>query len=115
MGKFVDYYKVVSIVYKNKTPKYGLEYSYNAQLMGEDGKSLFLKKPGAGKVKLNDINNIKSKDGKDLITTLELDFQDILQEALLRQLEIYEGDFGTAILMEVKTGQIKAITNLKKT
>ena len=107
--------RTIGDLYKNNTPKYGLEYSYNSDLMGQDGKCLFLHKPGAGKIKVKDSNNLESKDGRDLITTIDLDFQDILEDALLRQLEIYEANFGTAILMEVKTGKIKAITNLKKT
>ncbi|MBL32104.1 MAG: hypothetical protein CMP62_05225 [Flavobacteriales bacterium] len=106
--------RTIGDLYKNNTPKYGLEYSYNTELMGQDGKALFLKKPGAGKIKIKDSNNLNAIDGKDLITTLDLDYQDILENALLRQLEIYDASFGTAILMDVKTGKIKAITNLKK-
>ena len=99
----------------NNVPKYGLEYSYNSDLMGEDGQCLVLYEPGVGSRKINNANNIDSKPGKDLITSIDLNLQDIVEEALLRQLEKYEANFGTAVLMEVKTGQIKAITNLKKT
>jgi cell division protein FtsI (penicillin-binding protein 3) len=106
--------RTIGDLYKDKTPKYGLEYSYNAELMGQDGKSSFIKKPGAGKIKIKDGHSIESRDGQDLITTLDLDLQDIVEQALLRQLEIYKADFGTAILMEVKTGRIKSISNLKK-
>ena len=107
--------RTIGDLYENHTPKYGLEYSYNSELMGQDGKSLFLKKPGAGRIKIKDSNNIASIDGRDLITTIDLGLQDILEESLLKQLEMYKADFGTAILMEVRTGKIKAITNLKKT
>ena len=82
--------------------------------MGKDGRSLVLHEPGFARF-IEHPNNIDPQSGKDLITTIELDYQDILESALLRQLEKYEADFGTAILMEVKTGQIKAITNLSKT
>ena len=107
--------RTIGDLYKNNTPKYGLEYSYNSELMGQDGKCLFLHKPGAGKIKIKDANNLEPRDGRDLITTIDLDFQDILEDALLRQLEAYEANFGTAILMEVSTGKVKGITNLKKT
>ena len=107
--------RTIGDLYQDNTPKYGLEYSYNSDLMGQDGKCLFLNKPGAGQIKIKDSNNIEPQHGKDLITTIDLDFQNILEDALLRQLEAYEADFGTAILMEVTTGQVKAITNLKKT
>jgi len=93
----------------------GLEYSYNADLMGQDGKCFFINKSGAGKLKIKDRQNLDAKDGRDLITTIDLGLQDIVEDALLRQLELYEADFGTAILMEVKTGKIKAISNLQKT
>jgi cell division protein FtsI (penicillin-binding protein 3) len=98
----------------DNTPKYGLEYSYNSELMGKDGKSIVLREPGVNRI-IDNSNNIDPESGKDLITTLELDYQDILEKSLLRQLEKHDADFGTAILMSVKTGQIKAITNLKKT
>lgn len=108
--------RTIGDLYKdNSVPKYGLEYSYNSDLMGEDGQCLVLYEPGIGSRKINNSNNIESKPGKDLITSIDLNLQDIVEESLLRQLEKYQADFGTSILMEVKTGQIKAITNLKKT
>ena len=98
----------------NNTPIYGLEYSYNSNLMGINGRHLVLHEPGLDR-KIKSSDNTPPTSGKDLITTLELDYQDILDQALLRQLENYEATFGIAILMEVKTGKIKAITNLDKT
>ena len=80
--------------------------------MGINGRHLVLHEPGLDR-KIKSSSNIPSTAGKDLITTLELSYQDILEQALLRQLEKSEADFGTAILMEVNTGQIKSITNLK--
>lgn len=99
---------------ENGVPIYGLEYSYNSQLMGKDGRQLVLHEPGVDRI-VNSSDNILPESGKDLITTIELSYQDILEQAVLRQLEKFEADFGTAILMEVETGQIKAITNLEKT
>lgn len=108
--------RTIGDLYKeNGVPKYGLEYSYNSELMGEDGQCLVLYEPGTGDRKINNADNIDPKPGKDLITSIDLKLQDILEDALLRQLEKFEADFGTSILMDVKTGQIKAITNLKKT
>ncbi len=108
--------RTIGDLYKdNSVPKYGLEYSYNSDLMGEDGQCLVLYEPGIGSRKINNSNNIDSKPGRDLITSIDLKLQDIVEESLLRQLEKYQADFGTSILMEVKSGQIKAITNLKKT
>ncbi len=95
-------------------PIYGLEYSYNSELMGVDGRQLVLHEPGLDR-SINSSDNISPNSGQDLITTIELSYQDILEQAVLRQLEKFKADFGTAILMEVNTGQIKAITNLQKT
>ena len=54
-------------------------------------------------------------DGNDVVTTINVDCQDIVQGALTRQLEYYKANAGTAILMDVKTGDIKAIANVSKT
>ena len=76
--------RTIGDLYKNNTPKYGLEYSYNAELMGKDGKHLIIHEPGNDFRKINNSNNIHPEDGKDLITTLDLELQDILEQALLR-------------------------------
>ena len=55
------------------------------------------------------------EDGNDVITTIDVDYQDIVQHALLRQMEKFEADKGCAVLMEVKTGDVKAIANLTRT
>ena len=62
--------------------------------------------------RLSDNNEVEPIDGKDIITTIDLNIQDIAHHALLGQLEKYEADHGTAVVMEVKTGEIKAIANL---
>ena len=107
--------RTIGDLYKDTdAPIYGLEYSYNSQLGGVDGQHLTLYEPGLER-KINSSENISPEEGQDLITTIDLSYQDILDQALLRQLELYEANFGTAVLMEVKTGQIKAISNLSKT
>ena len=53
--------------------------------------------------------------GSDLYTTINVGFQDITHHSLLEQLEIFEADHGTAIVMETSTGEIKAISNLGRT
>ncbi len=113
--KYPDYaQRTVGHLYKNNTPKYGLEYHYNHKLMGRDGRVLELYDPGAEPRAINSPDNIEPLDGSDLITTLDLDLQDIVHEALLRQLERFGAEFGTSILMEVSSGEIKAVSNLKK-
>jgi cell division protein FtsI (penicillin-binding protein 3) len=52
------------------------------------------------------------KDGKDVITTINVNLQDFTQNALTQQMVKSQAEWGTAIVMEVKTGEIKAIANL---
>ncbi|MEL7585445.1 MAG: penicillin-binding transpeptidase domain-containing protein [Prolixibacteraceae bacterium] len=52
------------------------------------------------------------KDGKDVITTINVNLQDFAQNALMRQMETSQAEWGTAVVMEVKTGEVKAIANL---
>ncbi|MCR9011990.1 penicillin-binding protein [Gabonibacter chumensis] len=89
----------------------GLEEAYENELKGELGRSIRQMMSGRWvSVTVED-----PVDGNDVITTIDVDFQDIVQNALDRQMELYDADAGTAILMEVKTGDIKAIANLTKT
>jgi len=55
---------------------------------------------------------IEPKEGKDVITTINVNLQDYAQTALGKQMEISQAEWGTAIVMEVKTGNIKAIANM---
>ncbi len=55
---------------------------------------------------------IEPKDGSDVITTLNVNLQDFANNALHRQMEMSQAEWGTAIVMEVKTGEVKAIANL---
>jgi cell division protein FtsI (penicillin-binding protein 3) len=61
---------------------------------------------------LNRSNEIDPVNGADILTTIDINIQDVAEEALLKQLEINKADHGCAILMEVKTGEIRAIANL---
>lgn len=55
---------------------------------------------------------VEPQEGKDVITTLNVNLQDYAQTALGKQMEISQAEWGTAIVMEVKTGDIKAIANI---
>lgn len=86
----------------------GLEKAFDAELRGEPG--LSYKQNISGRwVKRT---KVKPKDGMDVVTTINVKFQDIVETALLRQCEISRPEWATAVLMEVKTGEIKAIANL---
>ena len=81
-------------------------------LRGEDGKRR-KQKIGKGKWKpIEDYNQVEPQDGYDVYTTIDVNIQDIAHHALLEQLEYYKADHGTVVVMETKTGEIRAISNL---
>ncbi len=91
--------------------RYGLELSFDSLLRG---------KPGIGHQERiqNTLRIVPDKpqvDGSDIVTTLNVEMQDIVNRALLKELELLEAVSGVAILMEVNTGDIKAIANLTRT
>jgi cell division protein FtsI (penicillin-binding protein 3) len=55
---------------------------------------------------------VEPKEGKDVITTINVNLQDYAQTALGKQMETSQAEWGTAIVMEVKTGNIKAVANM---
>lgn len=89
----------------------GLEGAFENHLKGEMGEGLKRMMSGTWMI----ITDREPVDGEDVVTTIDVDYQDITQHALIRQLEAFEAANGTAILMEVKTGDIKAIANLTRT
>jgi len=88
----------------------GLEGSFEKYLRGEDGVGYRQNLSGRWMERVE----IQPEDGMDIITTINIKMQDITESALLKQLMKSDADWATAILMEVETGQIKAIANLGK-
>jgi cell division protein FtsI (penicillin-binding protein 3) len=93
----------------------GLEGAYDQALRGVGGMRLMQKIAGGVWMPINDENEIEPEDGADIITTLDMNIQDVAENALLEQLSKHEADHGCVVLMEVKTGEIKAISNLSRT
>ena len=93
----------------------GLEGAYSDVLSGIDGQRLMQKIAGGVWMPVNDADEVEPEDGKDIYTTIDVNLQDVAENALLKQLQKHQADHGTVVLMEVKTGSIKAIANLKKT
>ena len=92
----------------------GIERSFNNYLAGRDGKGLFQKVAGGNWKPVHDASDVKPIDGYDVHTTIDINLQDVSQHALLKALEKYEAAYGCVVLMEVKTGEIKAISNLTR-
>jgi len=93
----------------------GLEGAFTEYLSGIKGSRL-KQKIAKGQWKPIGMDNIvEPKDGYDVYSTIDVNIQDIAHHALLGQLEKYKADHGCVIVMETKTGEIKAISNLGKT
>jgi len=91
----------------------GIDGAFGAKyLRGEDGQRR-KQKIGKGQWKpIEDYNQVEPQDGYDVYTTIDVNIQDIAHHALLEQLEKYKADHGTVVVMETKTGEIRAISNL---
>ncbi len=92
----------------------GIEWAFRKYLNGKDGKILKQKIAQGQWKPIRDINEVDPQDGYDIISTLDVYIQDIAHHALLKQLQLYQADHGCVVVMETKTGQIKAISNLGK-
>ena len=93
----------------------GLEGSFGNNLQGTGGKRL-MRRVGNGSWMPVDIENeVEPQNGDDIITTLDINLQDLAESALRKELIADSANHGCAIVMEVKTGYIKAIVNLGKT
>jgi cell division protein FtsI (penicillin-binding protein 3) len=90
----------------------GIEWSFRKYLNGKDGKVLKQKIAKGQWKPIRDVNEIDPQDGYDVISTIDVYIQDIAHHALLKQLEYYEADHGCVVVMETKTGHVKAISNL---
>lgn len=90
----------------------GLEGAFDEILSGTHGTRLMQKIEGGTWMPIDPANEIKPENGNDLITTIDIDIQDVAENALKRQLAYHKADHGCAIVMEVKTGEIRAIANL---
>jgi len=92
----------------------GIEGAYNDQLAGVEGIRLMQRLSGNVWMPMNDRNEIEPKDGQDIITTLDVNLQDVAHKALMQQLLSQNAHHGAVIVMEVKTGEVKAMVNLGK-
>ena len=104
-----------AVGYDDYRGRVGIEGSFYEYLRGKKGKRLKQKIAKGQWKPLNDNNEIEPIDGKDIITTIDLQIQDVAHHALLGQLEKFEADHGSVVVMETKTGEIKAISNLGRT
>ncbi len=105
-----------TIGYKNENVKngVGLEGSFENYINGETGKRLMQRISGGTWVPINSEAEIAPKDGADIISTIDINIQDLAQNALKKQLIKSNAHHGAVIVMEVATGEVRAVANYTK-
>lgn len=91
----------------------GLEGAYNFFLQGKEGFQKRQKISGSW-MPIGDENEVDPEDGSSIVTTIDIDLQDVAHRALHTQLKNHDAQYGSVVLMEVGTGDIKSIVNLSK-
>lgn len=92
------------------TAQCGLELSYDSLLRGVEG----IRHRRKVLNRYLDITDTPPENGADIVTTIDVSMQDLAERALLKELRLINANVGVAIVMEVKTGDIKAIVNMTK-
>ena len=92
----------------------GIEGAYDHELSGVVGVRLMQRLSGDVWMPVNTNNEVEPRDGNEVVTTIDINLQDVAEHALLKQLSRHNAHHGTAILMEVQTGEVKAIVNLER-
>jgi cell division protein FtsI (penicillin-binding protein 3) len=92
----------------------GIEGQYDELLKGQDGQQLVRKISGGYQLPLNDRHEIEPRNGRDIVTTLDISIQDVAEAALESSLVKHDAEYGSAVVMEVATGKIVAMANLTR-
>jgi cell division protein FtsI (penicillin-binding protein 3) len=105
--------RTIGYVSRDKRIKVGLEGAYTGVLTGKNGKQIMRRINHGAWIPIHDANEVEPRDGLDIVTAIDVNIQDVAESALLGQMIHHKAKMGCAILMEVKTGRIEAIANLK--
>jgi cell division protein FtsI (penicillin-binding protein 3) len=93
---------------------YGLEFAYHSYLKGESGQRMMQKIAGGVWKEIGDDDDLKLEDGADVVSTIDINIQDVAESSLKNCLKKHGAAYGCLVLMEVKTGAVKAIANLTR-
>jgi len=104
--------RTIGEVRGNDITPVGLEGSFNTELSGLKGLQIQRKVAQNTWLPLDNSNNVEPINGANIVTTINVEFQRIAQNELLKGLQLHKADHGCAVVMEVATGKIKAIANL---
>lgn len=91
----------------------GIEGSFDKELAGRNGIEIKQRLTGGDWITVDGVGSVNSRDGNDVITTIDIDLQDVASSALATQLKNHNAHHGCAVVMEVATGDIRAIANLE--
>jgi cell division protein FtsI (penicillin-binding protein 3) len=97
----------------NEGNEVGVEGAFDNDLAGKNGVAVKQRLTGGDWITVDGPSSVESRDGNDVVTTIDIDLQDVANTALLKQLLKNNADHGCAVLMEVSTGDVKAIANLE--
>jgi cell division protein FtsI (penicillin-binding protein 3) len=100
-----------TIGYKRQNYSVGLEGAYGEYINGKSGKQMKQRAAGGIWIPINNDAEIASTDGADIISSIDINMQDLVQNALKEGLKNSKAHHGTAILMEVATGEVRAVAN----
>lgn len=93
----------------------GMEGAYDAWLRGTPGRRLMVRGAGGTYRPETTVDPVQPVDGSDVVSTLNVKMQDVVTQALRKQLVESDALYGTAVIMEVATGEVKAMANLERT
>ncbi len=103
-------YRTIGL-WRENSQTIGLESRYDTLLKGADGNRVEQRATGNVWVPVEG-SEVEAQNGKDIVTTLDVSIQDVAEHALMSVLEQYECLYGTAVVMEVQTGKVRALVNL---
>lgn len=103
-------YRTIGL-WRENAANIGLEQKYDSILCGKEGSRIIRKTTGNVWMPIEG-SEVDPVNGQDIVTTIDINIQDITEHALLDVLGKYNCAYGTAIVMEVKTGKIRALANL---
>jgi len=100
---------VIGFVGSEGTGLAGLESSLNAALTGVDGKATYEVSPQGGRVAVAQSTLVAPEPGHDVTLTLDRDIQWFAQTAIARQVQAYQAESGTVVVLDARTGKIRAL------
>ena len=105
--------RLIGYVNENENLYVGLEGAYNDYLKGQNGHQLVRRIHHGDWIPVPSDEDVDAQNGDDLVTTFDINLQDIVESALNNTMITNKAEHGCAVLMEVETGYVKAIANLK--